>query len=159
MMRRILDTFSIQFPIIRVSPYSYNSIIVSILSFDFFLLLLCSTIPSHASFLLLSPFCFIRFSRFCIRFYFWFDVDSGKMGTDGRTRFSFLSPGRSCDPSLRLHVRRRERDDQKSGRGCSAPYHKHTHTVPAVPREGTERRTVGVGVVFRSPPAPPPVPE
>ena len=135
MMMRILDTFSIKFPIVRVSPYSYNSIFVSIWSFDFFLLLLCSTIlMSHSC---CSPiFSLLYLILFLVRC--WFGEDGY-----GRTRFSFSPPGRSWRPVAAAALRRRERDDNKSGRWCSAPYLPQ-HTVPAVPLEGTRTRTVGV---------------
>jgi len=78
-------------------------------------------------------------------------VNERKMGTDGLvSRFSF--PGRSCDPSPRPHVRRRrEREDNKSGRGCSAPYLPQP-TVPAVPLEGTEHARSVLVLFFVLPP-------
>ena len=70
------------------------------------------------------------------------------MGTDGLD--SCFPPGRSCDPSPRLHVRRREWEDNKSGRGCSAPY---------LPKQKTRERNKNdrCWCCFRS--LSPPVPE
>ena len=98
MMMRILDTFSIQCPIIRVSPYSYNSIIVSILSFDFFLLLLCSTIlMSHSC---CSPiFSLLYFILFLVRCWF---------GEDGYGRTRLVFPSRSFVRSVAAATRPEE---------------------------------------------------